>query len=90
MRTKQSSFEQLVAEAYEPLQRYLRRRTDPGTADDVLGDVLLVMWRRAADIPQAALVLRRRARLPRECDAGFRPSVEARSPSRRRVCFGTG
>ncbi|MEO6204344.1 MAG: sigma-70 family RNA polymerase sigma factor [Mycobacteriales bacterium] len=47
-------FEELVAEAYEPLQRYLRRRTDPGTADDVLGDVLLVMWRRAADIPHEA------------------------------------
>lgn len=54
MRTEQSPFEQLVAEAYEPLQRFLRRRTDPGTADDVLGDVLLVMWRRSADIPQDA------------------------------------
>jgi RNA polymerase sigma-70 factor (ECF subfamily) len=52
--TVRPAFEELVSEAYEPLQRYLRRRTDPGTADDVLGDVLLVMWRRAADIPQDA------------------------------------
>jgi RNA polymerase sigma-70 factor, ECF subfamily len=44
-------FEELVAGTYEPLQRYLRRRTDPATADDVLGDVLLVLWRRLDDVP---------------------------------------
>ena len=44
-------FEDLVAAVYEPLQRYLRRRTDPATADDVLGDVLLVLWRRLDDVP---------------------------------------
>lgn len=47
-------FEQLVAESYEPLQRYLRRRTDHATADDVLGDSLLVMWRRHEEIPEDA------------------------------------
>lgn len=49
-----SPFEELVTEVYEPLQRYLRRRTDAETANDVLGDVLLVMWRRADDIPPEA------------------------------------
>ena len=44
-------FEQLVAQVYEPLQRFLLRRTDPATADDVLGDVLLVLWRRLDDVP---------------------------------------
>jgi RNA polymerase sigma-70 factor, ECF subfamily len=44
-------FEDVVAAVYEPLQRYLRRRTDPATADDVLGDVLLVLWRRLDDVP---------------------------------------
>ena len=44
-------FEAVVEAVYVPLQRYLRRRTDAASADDVLGDVLLVMWRRAADIP---------------------------------------
>ncbi len=44
-------FEDLVAAVYEPVQRYLRRRTDPATADDVLGDVLLVLWRRLDDVP---------------------------------------
>jgi RNA polymerase sigma-70 factor, ECF subfamily len=47
-------FEALVADAYEPLQRYLLRRTDPATADDVLGDVLLVLWRRLDDVPADA------------------------------------
>jgi RNA polymerase sigma-70 factor, ECF subfamily len=47
-------FEELVGQTYEPLQRYLRRRTDPATADDVLGDVLLVLWRRLDDVPPEA------------------------------------
>jgi RNA polymerase sigma-70 factor (ECF subfamily) len=47
-------FETLVLEAYPPLQRYRRRRTDATTADDVLGDVLLVMWRRVDEIPPDA------------------------------------
>lgn len=49
-----AAFEALVADVYQPLQRYLRRRTDAQTADDVLGDVLLVMWRRADAIPPEA------------------------------------
>jgi RNA polymerase sigma-70 factor (ECF subfamily) len=47
-------FEELVAAVYEPVQRFLRRRTDPATADDVLADVLLVLWRRLADVPEEA------------------------------------
>ena len=51
---RRQRFEAVVAATYVPLQRFLRRRTDPATADDVLGDVLLVMWRRADDIPADA------------------------------------
>jgi RNA polymerase sigma-70 factor (ECF subfamily) len=47
-------FEALVTEVYQPLQRYLCRRIDFASADDVLGDVLLVMWRRVDDIPAEA------------------------------------
>ena len=47
-------FEALVAEVYQPLQRYIRRRIDSANADDVLGDALLVMWRRVNDIPAGA------------------------------------
>ncbi len=48
------AFDALVVDVYQPLQRYLRRRTDATTADDVLGDVLLVMWRRHHEIPPDA------------------------------------
>lgn len=51
---RRERFEALVGAVYVPLQRYLRRRTDIASADDVLGDVLLVMWRRADDIPAEA------------------------------------
>lgn len=51
---RRSDFELLFATVYEPLQRYLRRRTDASTAEDVLGDVLLVLWRRIDDVPAEA------------------------------------
>ena len=53
---RRQRFEAVVAATYVPLQRFLRRRTDPGNADDVHGDVLLVMWRRADDIPADAVL----------------------------------
>lgn len=46
--------EAVVTEVGVPLHRYLVRRADPGTADDVMGDVLLVLWRRLDDIPPEA------------------------------------
>jgi RNA polymerase sigma-70 factor (ECF subfamily) len=51
---RRERFEALVAAAYVPLQRYVRRRSDPSAADDVLSDVLLVMWRRVDEIPTDA------------------------------------
>ncbi len=51
---RRADFERLIEQAYGPLQRFLRRRTDPATAEDVLGDVLLVLWRRAEEIPAEA------------------------------------
>lgn len=47
-------FEELAAEVYEPLQRYVRRRVDPGAADDVVSEVLLALWRRLDDVPTGA------------------------------------
>jgi RNA polymerase sigma-70 factor (ECF subfamily) len=52
--SSRAAFEAVVADVYAPLQRYLRRRTDATTAEDVLGDVLLVLWRRSDDIPADA------------------------------------
>jgi RNA polymerase sigma-70 factor, ECF subfamily len=67
-------FEELVAGTYEPLQRYLRRRTDPATADDVLGDVLLVLWRRLDDVP-VELPLAWAYGVARDCLANSRRSA---------------
>lgn len=44
-----------MAPMIEPLRRFLARRTDAATAGDVLGDTLLVCWRRIDDVPDDAL-----------------------------------
>lgn len=48
-------FEALAAAVGEPLQRYLRRRCAPDDVDDVLAEVLLVLWRRIDDVPAESL-----------------------------------
>ena len=48
-------FEALAAEVVEPVRRFLARRTDPDTADDVLAETLLVCWRRLDHVPEPAL-----------------------------------
>lgn len=52
---RRARFRALVAECGEPVQRYLRRRTDEATAEDVLSEVLLVCWRRLDEIPVDAV-----------------------------------
>ena len=42
----------LLEQVWEPLQRYLRRRTDD--ADDVLAETALTLWRRLDDVPADA------------------------------------
>ncbi|TBN58610.1 sigma-70 family RNA polymerase sigma factor [Glaciihabitans arcticus] len=39
----------------EPVRRYLARRTDPATEDDVTSETLLVLWRRLDDVPADAI-----------------------------------
>ena len=51
MEDRRGLFEDLVAEVSDPVQRYLLRRASRDVADDVLGDVLLVLWRRLDDVP---------------------------------------
>jgi len=51
---RRSRFEAIAEEVFEPLQRYLRRRTDPDRAQDALSDVMLVVWRRLDDVPHDA------------------------------------
>lgn len=49
---RHAAFEAHAAEVIEPVRRFLARRTDPATADDVLAEVLLVLWRRLDQIPE--------------------------------------
>lgn len=48
---RRQRFEDLAAEVYEPLQRYLRRRMAPEDAADVFSETLLVLWRRLDEVP---------------------------------------
>ena len=49
--SRRARFEEVVAVVYEPLQRFVRRRAEPADVDDVVADVLLVLWRRLEDVP---------------------------------------
>jgi RNA polymerase sigma-70 factor (ECF subfamily) len=53
--TRRARFEEIAASLIEPLRRFLARRTDPATADDVLADTLLVCWRRLDELPEDPL-----------------------------------
>jgi RNA polymerase sigma-70 factor, ECF subfamily len=52
---RQERFEAIAPALMEPLRRFLARRTDPATADDVLAETLLVCWRRLDDLPDDPL-----------------------------------
>lgn len=54
-RERRARFEALAPGLVEPLRRFLARRTEVATADDVLADTLLVCWRRLDDVPEEAL-----------------------------------
>lgn len=53
---RRARFEALARnELMEPLRRFLVRRTDPATAEDVLAETLLVCWRRLEELPEQPL-----------------------------------
>lgn len=49
---RRAHFESIAPTILEPVRRFLLRRTDPPTADDVLADTLLVCWRRLDEVPE--------------------------------------
>ena len=53
---RRDRFEALVADVYDPLQRYIRRRAAADEAGDVLSDVLLTLWRRLDDVPEGSVL----------------------------------
>lgn len=48
---RDDGFEARLGPLLEPLRRFLARRTDAATAEDVLAETLLVCWRRREDLP---------------------------------------
>lgn len=51
---REARFEALVALVAADVRRYALRRTDQDTAEDVLAETLLVLWRRLDDVPEGA------------------------------------
>lgn len=49
-------FEAVAAEVFEPLQRYLLRRAPADAVDDLVSDVLLVVWRRLDEVPDGKVL----------------------------------
>ena len=48
---REDRFAALADYVRAPLSRYALRRTDPDTAQDVVAEALLVLWRRIDDVP---------------------------------------
>ena len=48
---REQRFKDLHDAAYVDLLRFVRRRVHPTHAEDVVGDVMLVAWRRLDDVP---------------------------------------
>jgi RNA polymerase sigma-70 factor, ECF subfamily len=55
MMDAQARFETLYREQAGSVRRYVRRRWDAASTDDVVADVFLVAWRRLADVPEDPL-----------------------------------
>jgi RNA polymerase sigma-70 factor (ECF subfamily) len=53
---RRARFEAVVADIYDPLQRYLRRRGPGEAVSDVLADVLLTVWRRLDEVPDEGVL----------------------------------
>lgn len=49
---RRARFEAIAPGLIDPLRRFLARRSDAATADDALGDTLVVLWRRLDEVPQ--------------------------------------
>lgn len=50
-REREQRFRHLYDAAYVDLLRFVTRRVHPSHAEDVVGDVMLVAWRRLDDVP---------------------------------------
>jgi RNA polymerase sigma-70 factor, ECF subfamily len=90
-------FEERAPAVIEAVRRFLARRTDPATADDVLSETLLICWRRWDEVPGEVLpwaygvarnclanaerAYRRQARLVARISAVDPPTAVAEGPA---------
>lgn len=81
---RRARFESIFAEAYEPLQRYVRRRGAGDDADDIVAEALGVVWRRLDDVPNDAVVPWCLG-VARRCMANQRRSAKRRENLARRL-----
>ncbi len=51
-REREQRFREIYDAAYVDVLRYVRRRVHPVHAEDVVGDVMLVAWRRLDEVPE--------------------------------------
>jgi len=52
LREREQRFRLIYDAAYVDLLRFVSRRVHPSHAEDVVGDVMLVAWRRLDDVPE--------------------------------------
>lgn len=71
---RRARFEALFRVAYEPLQRYVRRRAAPDVADDLVAEALTAVWRRLDDVPDDDRALAWCIGVARRCLANHRRS----------------
>jgi RNA polymerase sigma-70 factor (ECF subfamily) len=50
-REREERFQEIYNAAYVDLLRFVRRRVHPTHAEDVVGEIMLVAWRRLDDVP---------------------------------------
>lgn len=82
---RRAAFEAIVDRVYEPLGHYLRRRCSPDDVDELLDDVLLVLWRRLDDVPAADGAVPWAYGIARRCLANYRRASQRRERLLQRV-----
>lgn len=75
-------FRVLFDEVYLDLLRFVRRRVDPTHAEDVVGEVMLVAWRRLDDVPLDLAAAR-----PWLCGVAHRTLLNARRSQGRQAAL---
>lgn len=83
---RRARFEAIFSSAYEPMQRYVRRRGGGDETDDIVAEALATVWRRLDDVPGDAAVPWCLG-VARRCMANQRRSAKRREKLTRRIAL---